>query len=169
MTDTVATGISEAADSAKPSAPVAALDLDVAALEGVRRKRVFAYVDDLLLITLIYATLMLALGLAGIIPPGRPWLFAPPLYPLIAIVYNAVSIGRSGVGTPGMRMAGLRMSLRDGRPAPVLNIVAHALFFYLSIVLLTPLALLVGVWSKQKRFLHDRGAEVMITNAAAPD
>lgn len=165
MTDTVATGISDSTDSAKSSA----IALDEAALEGVRRRRVFAYLDDLLLITLIYATLMLGLGIAGVIPPGRPWLFAPPLYPLIAIAYNAVTVGRSRQGTPGMRMVGLRMTLRDGRPPPVLNVIAHALFFYLLNVLLTPLVLLVGLRSKQKRFLHDRAAEVFVLNAPQED
>jgi uncharacterized RDD family membrane protein YckC len=164
MADIVATDIAQGADAAKPSA----MDLDAAALDGVRRKRVFAFVDDLLVITLIYATAMLALGLAGVVPVGRPWLFAPLLYPSIAIAYNAATIARSGVGTPGMRMVGLRMTLRDGRPAPLLNVVAHALFFYLSLVLLTPLILLVGVLSGQKRFLHDRGAEVYITNIPPP-
>jgi uncharacterized RDD family membrane protein YckC len=164
MPDIIVTDIAQGGDAAKP-----ALDLDAAALDGVRRKRVFAFIDDLLVITLIYATSMLALGLAGVVPPGRPWLFAPPLYPLIAIVYNAATIARSRTGTPGMRMVGLRMTLRDGRPAPVLNVVAHALFFYLGLVLLTPLVLLVGLLSPQKRFLHDRGAEVFITNVPQPD
>ena len=162
MTDSAGT---EAAKAAPAPTKATEFTLDDAALDDVRRRRGFAFFDDLLVITLIYATLMLALGLAGIVPPGRPWLYAPPLYPTITIFYNAISISRSGVGTPGMRMVGLKMHMRDGKPAPFLNAAAHALFFYLSIVLLTPLILLVGVRSKQKRFLHDRLAEVYISNA----
>lgn len=158
----------EAVKAAEPAAPPAAATLDEAALDEVRRRRVFAFFDDLLVITLIYATLMLVLGLAGVIPPGRPWLYAPPLYPVITIFYNAFTISRSGA-TPGMKMVGIRMHMKDGRPAPFLNAAAHALFFYLSVVLLTPLVLLVGKRSPEKRFLHDRWAEVYISNKQKDD
>ncbi len=159
----------EVAKPAEPAAPPPVVTLDEAALDEVRRRRVFAYFDDLLVITLIYATVMLVLGMAGIIPPGRPWLYAPPLYPVITIFYNAFTISRSGGMTPGMRMVGIRMHMKDGRPAPFLNAAAHALFFYLSIMLLTPLVLLVGKRSPQKRFLHDRWAEVYISNKPKED
>ena len=161
--------VTEVASAPETTGSPVVAELDEMALDEVRRRRVFAYFDDLLLITLIYATLMLVLGVTGIVPPGRPWLYAPPLYPVITIVYNAITTTRSRIGTPGMRMVGLKMHLKDGRPAPFLNVAAHALFFYLSVILLTPLILLVGTRSPQKRFLHDRLAEVYISNQKKAD
>lgn len=166
MTDSAGAEASKTA--AAPAAQTGVL-LDEAALSEVRRRRAFALFQDMLVIVLIYATLMLVLGITGIVPPGRPYLYAPVLIPIITIFYNAITISRGGGCTPGMRMEGLRMQLRDGRPAPWLNAAAHALFFFLSGVLLTPLVYLIGLRSKERRFLHDRLAEVYITNTRRPD
>jgi uncharacterized RDD family membrane protein YckC len=137
--------------------------------EGLRRKRFFAFIDDLLFITMIYVVIMLVLGILGLAPSGRPFLFAPILYPLIALVYNAFTIGRNGQGTPGMLIMGVQMHQSNGARPSALNGAAHALFFYLSISLLTPFILILGMKSPSKRFLHDRLAGVLLTVQAIPE
>ncbi|NDA45876.1 MAG: RDD family protein [Alphaproteobacteria bacterium] len=142
---------------------------NASSVEGLRRKRLFAFIDDLLFVTMIYVVIMLILGILGLAPPGRPFLFAPILYPVIALFYNALTIGRNRQGTPGMLIMGLHMVQTNGARANALNGAAHALFFYLSIILLTPLILMIGIKSPSKRFVHDRLAGVLLTLPAIPE
>ena len=138
-------------------------------LEGLRRKRLFAFIDDFLFVTMIYVVIMLILGVLRLAPPGRPFLFAPVLYPVITVFYNAFTIGRNRLGTPGMLIMGLQMVQTKGARANALNGAAHALFFYLSIILATPLILMIGIKSPTKRFVHDRLAGVLLTLQANPE
>jgi len=138
-------------------------------LEGLRRKRLFAFIDDFLFVTMIYVVIMLILGVLRLAPPGRPFFFAPVLYPVITVFYNAFTIGRNRLGMPGMLIMGLQMVQTNGARANALNGAAHALFFYLSIILATPLILMIGIKSPTKRFVHDRLAGVLLTLQAIPE
>jgi uncharacterized RDD family membrane protein YckC len=64
-----------------------------------------------------------------------------------------------------MRAMGLEMRLWYGaRPYPLLAAV-HALLFWFSISLLTPLVLLVSLFSDRKRLLHDIVLGTMVINS----
>jgi uncharacterized RDD family membrane protein YckC len=133
------------------------------AFDGVRTRRIFAIALDLVVITIIFTVLFLALAVLGVVTFGFAWLLIPPLYPAIALVYNGVSISGWRMATPGMRMMDLEMRLTDGSRVPFLNAAAHAVFFYLSWVFLTPLILIVSLLTRDKRCLHDMVAGVVVT------
>lgn len=133
------------------------------ALEEVRTRRVFALMVDLLVITMLFLFFLVALFVLGVVTFGLSWLLIPVLYPAIALFYNGASISSWRMATPGMRAFDLEMRLANGTRVPFLNAAAHAVFFYLSWTLLTPLVLIVSFVSGDKRCLHDMLAGVIVT------
>jgi uncharacterized RDD family membrane protein YckC len=58
-------------------------------------------------------------------------------------------------GTIGMRMFGVELRQLDGGTAPFVVAAVHAVFFYVTISVLTPLVLLVGPFNRERRLVHD--------------
>ncbi len=54
-----------------------------------------------------------------------------------------------------MRMFGVEMRMSTARPAPFVVAAVHAVFFYVSVSMLTPLVLLFGLFRDDRRLLHD--------------
>ena len=136
--------------------------LPAAALEGVRTRRIFALIIDVVLITLLFLVFFLVLLVLGLPTFGMTWLLIPPLYPAIAFLYNGLTVSGWRSGTPGMRMMDLEVRLTNGSSVPFINAAAHALLFYLSWVFLTPFVLLVCLFTRGKRCLHDVLAGVIV-------
>jgi uncharacterized RDD family membrane protein YckC len=59
------------------------------------------------------------------------------------------------------------MRLVDGHRVPFIYAAVHAVLFYLSWTILTPLILVVALVSRNKRCLHDMFASVVVTRRAA--
>jgi uncharacterized RDD family membrane protein YckC len=133
------------------------------ALSGVRTRRMFAVLLDLILITLIVALLFVPLAVLGLVTFGLTWFLIPPLFPAVALFYNGFTISGWRMATPGMRMMDLEVRLTDGGRAPFVNAAVHAVLFYLSWTFLTPLVLLVALVARNKRCLHDMLAGVVVT------
>lgn len=138
-------------------------DLPARALEGVRTRRMLAILFDLIFITIIVAAAFVILLVLGVLTFGLTWLAIPFLYPAVALFYNGVTISGPNMATPGMRMMDLEMRQTDGRPAPFIYAAVHAVLFYLSWTILTPLILLVALVARNKRCLHDMLAGVVVT------
>jgi uncharacterized RDD family membrane protein YckC len=102
----------------------------------------------------------------GVVTFGLTWYLIPPLYPTIALIYNGLSISGWRMATPGMRAMDLEMRTKDGGRVTFLIAAAHAVLFYLSWTILTPLVLLVSLISSDKRCLHDIVAGVVVTRRA---
>ena len=138
-----------------------------AALEGVRTRRVLALLVDLILITLLAIGFFFVLLILGIVTFGLTWLLIPPLFPTVALIYNGLTISGWRMATPGMQAMDLEMRMMDGTRVPFINAAAHAVLFYLSWTILTPLILLVSLVSLDKRCLHDMAAGVVVTRRLA--
>jgi uncharacterized RDD family membrane protein YckC len=136
------------------------------ALEGVRTRRSFAIGIDLIFITLLVGVLFVALAFLGLVTFGLTWLLIPVLYPAVALLYNGLAISGWRRATPGMRLMDLEMRLMDGSRTPFINAAVHAVLFYLSWTILTPLVLIVTLVSRNKRCLHDMLSGVIVTRRA---
>ena len=136
------------------------------ALEGVRTRRSFAIGIDLIFITLLVGVLFVALAFLGLVTFGLTWLLIPVLYPAVALLYNGLTISGWRRATPGMRLMDLEMRLMDGSRTPFINAAVHAVLFYLSWTILTPLVLIVTLVSRNKRCLHDMLSGVIVTRRA---
>jgi uncharacterized RDD family membrane protein YckC len=73
----------------------------------------------------------------------------------VAILYSVLTIGGPHSATPGMRFVSIEMrSVRGERPTYGLALL-HVLGFWFSMAILTPLVLLVGLFTERKQLLHD--------------
>ncbi len=133
---------------------------------GIRTRRLFAFaVDFMMIIGIIFLLFVLALIFA--IPTfgfsflalglSLPWLM-----PVIALIYNGLTVSSPRRATFGMRMFDIEVSRLDGSQADFFEAAAHAVLFYLpGIALLFPTGFLTLIIylptfiEPQKRMLHD--------------
>lgn len=152
--------------SQAPSHNVPLGELPARALEGVRTRRMLAILFDLIFVTIIVAIAFMFLAVLGVLTFGLSWLAIPFLYPVVALFYNGMTISGPNMATPGMRMMDLEMRLVDGHRVPFIYAAVHAVLFYLSWTILTPLVLLIALFARNKRCLHDMVAGVVVTRRA---
>lgn len=126
-----------------------------AALDGVRRSRVFAFIIDYLIVITLCIPAAVVVGLLGLFTLGLAWGLFPFLIPAIAVAYVAVTMSGERQATIGMRMNGIRVNKLDGgRVDPLLAGLHHLLFLVIQTFgLLLPL--LITFFSSKKRLLHD--------------
>jgi len=127
-------------------------------------KRVVAFCIDIVLITLLMIPVTVMLLILGIVTLGLGWLLLAPLVPLVGLAYFAFTLGGGRSATPGMAFTGVEMRTWSGGKAFPVLAAMHALLFYFSIALLTPLILLVGLFTYRKQLLHDLLLGVVILN-----
>jgi uncharacterized RDD family membrane protein YckC len=127
------------------------------ALAGVRSRRIMAVCLDLIIVGFLAFMLWLVLGFLSL---GLLWFILPPLFPIIAFVYNGMTISGWRMATPGMRMMDLEVRLMDGAPVPFINAAVHAVLFYLSWMF--PVLFIVSLLASDKRCLHDMLANMIV-------
>ncbi|MNL75024.1 RDD family protein [compost metagenome] len=71
------------------------------------------------------------------------------------MLYFGVTVGGREQASPGMRMMGLAIARTDGRPMDFLTAIVHLVIFWIANALLTPLVLLIGLFTDRSRLLHD--------------
>src|ERR671920_1466619 len=101
--------------------------------DGVLSRRLFGYLIDILIVFGLIALLAIAIFILGIVTFTLGWgLYALLFPPLVAIVYNAVTIGGPAQSTVGMRMMGLRVvdARSGGARAQITGAVYPLLFFF---------------------------------------
>ncbi len=136
------------------------------ALEGVRARRIVAFILDVIYLSIITGAIVLVLFILGVPTLGLAWFLIPAvlgLFPLIALIYNGITISGWRRATPGMRHADLEMRLTDGADVPFLNAAVHAVLYYIGVAFLTPLILLVSLVTTNKRCLHDMLSNTIVT------
>jgi len=136
----------------------------------VLRRRVLAYLLDLIFISLLVVAAGALIAVFGVLTFGLGWLLYGILVPTTAILYVAFTLGGPNGATPGMRIMGLEMRLWYGARPYILLAVMHGLLFYTFNVVLTPLIVCVSLFNERKRLLHDivLGTVVINSNALEP-
>ena len=123
-------------------------EVDAPRLSGVRTARVIGFLVDYAVIGIVAGIIsavlfVLTLGLAS---PLVAFVF-----PAIALVYLAVTLGGERQATWGMRMTGVRIfKLEGGRVDPFLAMLHGVLFWFLGWW-----SLPTTFFSSKKRLLHD--------------
>lgn len=128
---------------------------DARAYDGVRTRRILAFCIDYLIIGLLMIPFAIVIFFLGILTLGLGWALFGILFPLVALVYVWTTLGGPNQATTGMRIMGIRLDRLDGRPTDGLLAVVHSVLFWAGNVVLTPLILLVTLFSDRKRTLHD--------------
>ena len=125
---------------------------------GVLTRRVFAFFIDLIVIAVPVILGYLFIAVFGLVTLGLGWaLFwlAWPASVVWAIIYYGACIGGPYSATLGMRVMDLELRTWYGAPGYFVLGAMHAVLFWLSISILSPFVLLVGLFNGRRRLLHD--------------
>jgi uncharacterized RDD family membrane protein YckC len=123
--------------------------------EGVRTRRVFAFLIDAVVVLFLMVAAYLIIAVVGIFTLGLLWLLLPAVWPVVAILYSVLTLGGPNSATPGMRFTGIEMRTVRGERMSYGLALLHVLGFWISVVILTPLVLLVALFTPRKQLLHD--------------
>jgi uncharacterized RDD family membrane protein YckC len=125
---------------------------------GVLTRRVIAFLIDLIVLSVPIVLAILFIAVFGIVTLGLGWaLFwlVSPASIIWALVYYGASLGGPHSATLGMRVMDLELRTWYGAPGYFVLGAMHAVLFWISISVLSPLVLLVGLFNGRRRLLHD--------------
>lgn len=125
---------------------------------GVLTRRVIAFLIDLVILAIPLILAVIFIAVFGLVTFGLGWALFWLLSPasvIWALVYYGFTLGGPHSATIGMRTLGLQMRTWFGEPAYFLLGATHAVVFWVSVSVLTPLILLVGLFNGRRRLLHD--------------
>jgi uncharacterized RDD family membrane protein YckC len=129
--------------------------INEAAFQGTLARRIFAFIIDYVILAVLVVIAAVAVFFLGIITLGLGWYIYPVLGFLVGIFYFGATVGGANQASPGMRMMGLMLVQQSGRPIDFMTAVVHLVLFWLFNSVLTPLVLLVGLFTNRNRLLHD--------------
>jgi uncharacterized RDD family membrane protein YckC len=137
---------------------------------SVLTKRFFAFLIDLVVLSIPIILGVIFITLFGVVTLGLGWFLfwlVSPLSVIWALLYYGLSLGGPNGATVGMRMMDIEMRTWSGeRPYFLLGVV-HAVLYWVSVSVLTPLVVLVGLFNGRRRLLHDIVLGTVIINSSA--
>lgn len=153
---------------AKPNAYDPAANPEL--FEGVLARRMIAFVIDLIVIAIPLILASVFIFIFGIVTFGLGWMLFWLLSPasvIWALLYYGFTLGSPASATIGMRAMGIEMRTWYGAPAYFVLGAVHAIVYWISVSILTPFILLVGLFNPRGRLLHDMLIGVVLVNSAA--
>ena len=144
-------------------------DLQPELFRGVLTRRVFAFLIDLVVLSVPVILGYIFIAVFGVITLGLGWMLfwlAWPATIVWAIVYYGASIGGPHSATMGMRAMDLEVRTWYGAPGYFVLGACHAVLFWVSISFLTPLVLLAGLLNSRRRLLHDIILGTVVINSS---
>ena len=125
---------------------------------GVLTRRMIAFVIDLIVLSIPIVLAILFIVVFGIVTLGLGWMLFGLLSPaaiIWALVYYGASLGGPHSATLGMRVMDLELRTWYGAPAYFLLGAMHGVLYWISVSVLSPLVLLIGLFNGRRRLLHD--------------
>jgi uncharacterized RDD family membrane protein YckC len=136
---------------------------------GVLTRRFFAFLIDLVLLSIPIILAVVFIAVFGVITLGLGWMLfwlVSPFSIVWALLYYGASLGGPHSATVGMRVMDLQMRTWYGEPSYFVLGAAHALLFWVSISFLTPFIVLIGLFSGRRRLLHDIVLGTVVINSS---
>lgn len=134
---------------------------------GVLTRRFFAFLIDLVVLSIPVILGVIFIAVFGVITLGLGWALFWLVWPasiIWALVYYGTSLGGPHSATIGMRLMDLEMRTWYGAPSYFVLGATHAILFWISLSIFTPLILLVGLFNGRRRLLHDMLLGTVIIN-----
>jgi uncharacterized RDD family membrane protein YckC len=134
---------------------------------SVLTRRVFAFIIDIILLSIPVVLAVVFIAVFGLVTLGLGWaLFwlVSPASVIWALVYYGATLGGPHSATIGMRVMDLELRTWYGAPGYFLLGAMHAVLFWISISVLSPFVLLVGLFNSRRRLLHDFVLGTVIIN-----
>jgi uncharacterized RDD family membrane protein YckC len=144
-------------------------DLQPELFRGVLTRRVFAFLIDVVVISVPVILGYIFIAVFGVITLGLGWMLfwlAWPATIVWAIVYYGASIGGLHSATLGMRAMDLELRTFYGAPGYFVLGACHAVLYWVSMTFLTPAVLLVGLFNSRRRLLHDMVLGTVVINSS---
>jgi uncharacterized RDD family membrane protein YckC len=138
--------------------------------EGVLARRLVAFCIDLIIIALPVVAATIFIALFGLITFGLGWMLFWLLWPAAvvwALVYYGLTMGSAASATLGMRAMDLEIRTWYGAPAYFLLGAVHAVVYWVSVSMLSPFVVLVGLVNARRRLLHDYAVGTVLINNPA--
>jgi uncharacterized RDD family membrane protein YckC len=135
--------------------------------DGVLARRVVAFVIDLVIIALPLVAAAMFIFVLGLVTFGFGWgLFwlLSPASVIWALFYYGTTLGSPESATLGMRTMELEMRTWYGAPSYFVLGAVHAVVYWMSVSVLSPVILLVGFFIARRRLLHDMVVGTVIIN-----
>jgi uncharacterized RDD family membrane protein YckC len=138
--------------------------------EGVLARRLVAFCIDLIVLAIPLIVTTIFILLFGLVTFGFGWMLFWLLSPasvIWALLYYGLTMGSAASATVGMRAMDLEIRTWYGAPAYFLLGAVHAVVYWVSVSVLTPLILLVGLFDSRRRLLHDMLVGMVVVNNPA--
>ena len=145
-------------------------DLQPELFRGVLTRRVFAFLIDLVVLSVPVILGYIFIAVFGVITLGLGWALYWLLSPatvIWAIVYYGLTFGSPASATIGMRIMDLEMRTWYGAPCYFVLGAVHAVVFWVTVSFLTPFVLLVAFFNHRRRLLHDMLVGTIVINNPA--
>jgi uncharacterized RDD family membrane protein YckC len=136
---------------------------------GVLTRRNFAFLIDLVVLSVPVILGYLFIAVFGLITLGLGWVLfwlAWPASIIWAVIYYGASLGGPHSATLGMRVMDLELRTWYGAPGYFVLGAMHAVLFWISVSMLSPLVLLVGLFNRRRRLLHDVVLGTVVINSS---
>jgi uncharacterized RDD family membrane protein YckC len=130
-------------------------------------RRALAFAIDVVIIAVPVMLAWIFIAFFGLVTFGLGWALFWLLSPgsvIWALVYYGMTLGSPASASLGMRAMGLQMRTWYGAPAYFVLGAVHAVLFWLSVTMLTPFILIVGLFDARRRLLHDMLLGTVIIN-----
>ncbi len=137
---------------------------------GVLTRRVFAFLLDLIVLAVPVILAVMFIAVFGLVTLGLGWVLVwlvSPASVIWAVVYYGATLGGPYSATLGMRVMDLELRTWYGAPGYFVLGAMHAVLFWISISMLSPFVLLVGLFNARRRLLHDFVLGTVIVNTSA--
>lgn len=125
------------------------------ALDSVRTKRILAVIMDWLIVLALCVPVAIVIFFLGIATLGLGFILYGAMFPAIALLYTGYTMSGPEQATIGMRLNDIHVEQTNGQRVDFVTAIAHAFLFWASIVIATPLVLVVSLFNAEKRTLHD--------------
>jgi uncharacterized RDD family membrane protein YckC len=135
--------------------------------EGVLARRLVAFCIDLIIIGLPVVGAAIFILLFGLVTFGLGWMLFWLLSPaavIWALLYYGLTMGSAASATIGMRAMELEIRTWYGAPAYFLLGAVHAIVYWISVSVLTPFIVLLGLFNSRRRLLHDIVVGMVLIN-----
>ncbi len=136
---------------------------------GVLTRRVFAFLIDLVVLSIPVILACMFIAVFGVVTLGLGWVLfwlVSPASVIWALVYYGASLGGPHSATLGMRVMDLELRTWYGAPGYFVLGAMHAVLFWISVSMLTPLVLLIGLFNSRRRLLHDIILGTIVINSS---
>ncbi|MCB1497294.1 MAG: RDD family protein [Bauldia sp.] len=133
--------------------------------DAILSKRIVAFVVDAIIVVLLMVPAALVVFIVGVVTFGIGWVLYGALFAIVALGYVGLTLGGPQSATIGMRWTAIEMRTWNGGRCFPLLAVMHALIFWFSVGLLTPLILLVGLFTRRRQLLHDLLLGTLVLNS----